>query len=116
MMSSWSPFTKKLTDPDNSIHEFSTSTTDGVMTILGRISPKAVVDTEDSVAISPNAVKIDIKVADFPWKSDASKLCMVAKLKTKLEVEAEIEEEKEEEDDRRRRLGDDNDDDDDEKE
>jgi len=115
MMSSWSPFSKKLTGPNNSIHEFSSSTTDGVMTIVGRISPKAVVDTEDSVAISPNAVKIDIKVADFPWKSDASKLCMVAKLKTKMEVEAEIDEE-DEDDDRRRRLGDDDDDDDDDDE
>merc|ERR1739848_846426 len=83
------------------VHEFEAMTTDGVMAVVGRITPKQVVDAKDSTKISPNSVKIDIRVQNFPYKQNSSKLCMVGKLKTKMEVEAEIDDD----DDRRRLLG-----------
>jgi hypothetical protein len=93
-MTQWGDFTQTQ---NGGIYIFQATTTDGVVSIIARISPTAVMDT-DATALSPDAVKVDIKVENFPYQSSTSKLCMVGQLKSKLEVEAEI-------DDDRRRLG-----------
>lgn len=74
-------------------HIFSVSTSDGVFTAIIKISGSLALDGETT--LTPNSLKIDIVIENFPYTAADSSLALESRLKTKFhkEVESDTDEE-----------------------
>jgi hypothetical protein len=76
------------------IHTFTASTTDGVFSLIMKISG-ALFTLENNAMLTPNSLKVDVKISNFPYTSETSSLALKTKIKT--ETETEVEEDTDEE-------------------
>ena len=81
-LSSWQPFS--AVETDGMASTFSATTMDGIVSMQFHVS-----QADQGEAISANAMKIDVRVVDFPWERDDTYLALMSSIETEQETEVE---------------------------
>ncbi|MCH8905557.1 MAG: hypothetical protein IH840_00580 [Candidatus Heimdallarchaeota archaeon] len=82
----WNDIVHLVTTIDGSeVNIFTAMTTDGVFTIILKISGS--ITDLGNATLTPNSLKMDIEIHDFPYTSTDSKLAIKAKVETESESE-----------------------------
>ncbi len=68
------------------VHIFEITTTDGVFTVTFKL-PEAVLNVSKGVVLTPNALKIDVEINNFPYQGSDTSLSLLTKVKTKTKYE-----------------------------
>ncbi len=86
----WKPFNYTVqTINGTNMHVMSITTTDGVFTAIFRVSEKLI--SLNNTKITPNEIKIDIRIVNFPYTSNASSLALKTKIESKFKYKVENE-------------------------
>ncbi|MHA2250176.1 MAG: hypothetical protein ACXAD7_07430 [Candidatus Kariarchaeaceae archaeon] len=72
------------------IYTFTASTADGVFQLVMKISA-AIFTLENNATLTPNSLKIDVEINNFPYTQEGTSLALETKIKTKSEFKAESE-------------------------
>ncbi len=79
----------------DAIYIYNASTVDGVFTLIMKISA-SLFTLENNATLTPNSLKIDIVISDFPYTRDDTSLALKTKIKSKSEQEFESDTDEEE--------------------
>jgi len=93
----WNPIVNTSSGTgDDIIYTFTATTSDNIFSVIFKISG-SVLDLENNLTLTPNSVKIDVEIHDFPYTTTGSSLALWTYLNTKFkqEVRGETHEESE---------------------
>ncbi|MCH8908125.1 MAG: hypothetical protein IH840_13635, partial [Candidatus Heimdallarchaeota archaeon] len=82
----WNDIVWTVTTIDGAeVNIFTATTSDGVFSIILRISGS--ITDLGNATLTPNSLKMDLKILDFPYTASDSKLAIKAKVETEAEIE-----------------------------
>ncbi|MHA2030092.1 MAG: hypothetical protein ACW99A_03370 [Candidatus Kariarchaeaceae archaeon] len=87
----WNPilYTTEVVDVTGAnINVITAETSDGVLVLVMKIA-ESLLDLENGVTLSPNSLKIDVEIHNFPYNTTGSSLAIKSKLKSETEFKVE---------------------------
>lgn len=85
----WNPisYTTEIVNGAN-VNVIRAETSDGVFVLVMKIA-EALLDLENGVTLTPNSLKIDVEIHNFPYNNTGSSLALKSKLKSETEFKVE---------------------------
>ena len=74
---------RAVPNSSGTLYAWTARTADGVLEAVMRLATEALTDPTDALRVSADAVKLDVRVANFPYASNTSRLALVGRIKTK---------------------------------